>query len=204
MADEHWTRQAALYRNEFQQSLGQLIGIITGLIADHTLNDAEIRFLDEWLSIHDAVVYDWPGDIISARVKAVLADGIVTEDERTYLLTTLQDVVGCKPETIATASHVTELAFDDVQAITFQGLGFCLTGNFVYAPREVCENACAMRGAIVKSAVTKRVHYVVVGSLGSCEWKHGSFGTKIAKAIDLRQQGAGIRIVREDVWAAAL
>jgi hypothetical protein len=44
----------------------------------------------------------------------------------------------------------------------------------------------------------------VVGSLGSQEWKHGSFGTKIDRAMELKQQGAPIAVVKEDHWAAAL
>lgn len=199
-----WARQAIMYQAEFRQSLGQLIALVNGLVADRVLSDAEIQFLGGWTKAHDAVVYDWPGNIIKERVSAVLADGIVTEDERAYLLETLDDLVGCKPETMQAAAHVTELAFDDVPRLVFPGRGFCLTGNFVYAPREVCENACALRGGVVKSSVSKKVHYVVVGSLGSVEWRFGSFGTKIKKAVELRNEGVPILIVREGAWAAAL
>ena len=102
------------------------------------------------------------------------------------------------------ATHVTELAFDDIDHIVFEGRKFCLTGNFVYAPRPACEQQVIARGGEVTSGVSKKVHYVVVGSLGSQEWKHGSFGTKIEKAMQLKQAGAAIVVVKEDVWAAAL
>jgi hypothetical protein len=32
--DNHWVRQAVYYRNEFAQSAGQLVGMVTGLVAD--------------------------------------------------------------------------------------------------------------------------------------------------------------------------
>jgi NAD-dependent DNA ligase len=181
-----------------------LIGIITGLVADGVLTDDEIHFLHRWMLAHDAVLFDWPGNIIKAKVDAVLADGNIAEVDRAHLLGVLNDVVGCKPDTVAAASHVNELAFDEVQEVTFAGRGFCLTGDFVYAPREVCENACAMRGGIVKASPSKKTHYVVVGSLGSPAWKFGSFGTKIKKAVELKQAGTAILIVREDMWSAAL
>jgi NAD-dependent DNA ligase len=192
------------YVNETKQSLGALIGIASGLLADRTLSDAEIRFLHDWLDAHDEARFGWPGDIIHQRVEAVLADGVITEGERAYLVDTLQQLVGGSPETVTQATHVTELAFDDIGPIVFEGCTFCLTGNFVYAPRNVCEAEVTKRGGIVKAGVSKKVRYVVVGSLGSPEWKHGSFGTKIEKAMDLRRQGTPIAVVKEAHWASAL
>ena len=199
-----FARQAIFYRNELKQSLGALIGIATGLLADRTLNDSEIQYLHDWVTAHDEVAFAWPGDIIHRRVKAVLADGVITEVERAYLVDTLQQLVGGSSDTVTQAAHVTELAFDDVNPVVFEGCTFCLTGDFVYAPRDVCEAEVMKRGGIVKNGVSKKVRYVVVGSLGSQEWKHGSFGTKIEKAIELKRQGALITVVKEDRWVSAL
>ena len=204
MATNHWLRQSIYYRNEFKQSAGQLIGLVTGLIADRVLNDAEISFLHEWMTVHDEVAHEWPGDILHARIKAVIEDGVITEEERSHLLATLDDLVGANPETLTSATHVTALAFDDVESVLFEGRCFCLTGNFVYAPRPVCEQHVVQRGGLVSTGVSKKVQYVVVGSLGSQEWKHGSYGTKVEKAMHLKHSGAPILVVKEDVWAAAL
>lgn len=82
---------------------------------------------------------------------------------------------------------------------------FCLTGDFVYAPRRVCAEATAARGGVVKGEVSRQIDYLVVGSLGSPEWKHGSYGTKIEKAMRLKGgPGGAPAIIREDLWAAAL
>jgi len=199
-----FARQAIFYENELKQSLGVLTGIATGLLADRTLNDSEIQYLYDWVTAHDEVAFAWPGDILHQRVKAVLADGIITEAERAYLVETLQQLIGDSPDTVSQAAHVTELAFDEAGPVVFDGCTFCLTGNFVYAPREACEAEVTKRGGIVKSGVSKKVRYVVVGSLGSPEWKHGSFGTKIEKAIELKRQGAPIVVVKEDRWVVAL
>jgi len=200
----HFARQAVSYQNELKRSLGALVGIATGLLADRSLNDSEIRFLNDWVSAHDEVAFAWPGDIVHQRVKAVLADGVITEAERAYLVETLQQLLGEASDTMTQATHVTELGFDDVCPIVFEGCAFCLTGNFVYAPRDVCEAEVTKRGGIVKSGVSKKVRFIVVGSLGSPEWKHGSFGTKIEKAMQLKQEGAPISVVKEDQWVAAL
>lgn len=199
-----FARQSAAYVNEMKSSLGTLLGIVTGLLADRRLVDIEIRFLNDWLGAHDAIAASWPGDVIHSRIKAVLADGIITESERDYLVKTLQQLIGGALEELSTSTHVTQLAFDDVPRVEFPGSVFSLTGEFVYAPREICAAAIEKRGGIVIQYVTKKLRYLVVGGLGSPEWKHGSFGTKIEQAVRYKHDGLGILIVHEDRWAASL
>lgn len=40
--------------------------------------------------------------------------------------------------------------------------------------------------------------------MGSPEWKHGSFGTKIERAMQLKQEGAPLFILHEEDWARAV
>lgn len=200
----YFARQAAGYANEFKQSLGALVGIATGLLADRQLIDSEVRFLSEWLDSHDEISHSWPGDVVHARIKAVLADGVITEAERVHLVDTLRELVGGALEDLAASTRVTELAFDDVERVLFPGSVFCLTGNFVYAPREVCTAETEKRGGLVKNSVTKKLQYLVVGGLGSPEWKHGSFGTKIEQAMRYKRGGLPIAVVHEDRWASSL
>jgi NAD-dependent DNA ligase len=77
---------------------------------------------------------------------------------------------------------VSELPIDRVEGIEIREKLFCFTGDFVFGPRKLCEQAIEVRGGSI-SGVSKKLHYLVVGGLGSAEWKHGSFGTKIEKAI---------------------
>ncbi len=48
------------------------------------------------------------------------------------------------------------------------------------------------------SNVTKSLDYLVVGGMGSAEWKHGSYGLKIEKAVTYREAGVPLRIVHEE------
>ena len=89
-------------------------------------------------------------------------------------------------------------------ALEYPGFRFCLTGDFVYGLRDLCAAEIEKRGGIVGNSITKTLSYLVVGSLGSPEWKHGSFGTKIDKAIKYKRDGCSIFIVREECWASSL
>lgn len=202
--DNYFARQGAAYINELNRSLGALIGIAQGVLSDGVLNNDEIRFLNDWLRNNDAISTTWPGDVIYTRIKSVLADGSITEEERVHLIDILQKLIGGGLDELASNTHVTELAFDENVDIKYSGSIFCLTGEFVFAPRNICVKTIEERGGIVKKSVTKKLSYLVVGGLGSTEWKHGSFGTKIDKAIKYKREGISIHIIHEDVWAANL
>ncbi|MGE0358104.1 MAG: BRCT domain-containing protein [Burkholderiales bacterium] len=198
-----FARQGAAYANDMKRSFGALVGIAQGLLCDRHLSDQEIAFLDDWLLSNDAIATAWPGDVVHARIKSVLADGVVTEAERTHLIDTLTQLIGGSLDKLAESTHVTGLAFDDVSRVAFGGARFCLTGEFVYAPRDVCAVAIESRGGVV-GGVTKKLNYLVVGGLGSSEWKHGSFGTKIEKVMQYKREGVPILVVHEDTWASSL
>ena len=199
-----FARQGAAYINEMNRSLAALLGIATGILADRQIADAEIRFLNDWLDSNSAIATSWPGDVIHSRVREILSDGMITAAEREHLMETLQQLIGGSLEELATTTHVTKLAFDEVQHVRFQGEHFCLTGEFVFAPRDICAREIETRGGLVKGSVSKKLGYLVIGGLGSPEWKHGSFGTKIERAMQLKREGAAIRIVHEDQWARSL
>jgi len=199
-----WARRGVAYVNEMNQSLGALLGIATGHLSDSHLSDSEIAFLHNWLEQHTAIATTWPGDVICSKVRAILADGHVSEEERAHLTDTLQKLVGGHLEELAASTHVTQLAFDDVTSIIIPGKTYCLTGDFAFAPRSLCEKEITSRGGTVKSGVSKKVDYLVVGGLGSAEWKHGSFGTKLEKAMAYKREGVPILVVHEELWTRAL
>ena len=196
-----FARRGAAYRNELNRSFGALVGIATGMLGDRHLSDAEIDFLSKWLQANEAIAAVWPGDVIYERVRGALADGRISEPERKHLVDTLQSLIGGTLDDLAESTHATSLALDDVSVVMFAERVFCLTGDFAFAPRDICAVEIEKRGGTVKPGISKKVHYLVVGGLGSPEWKHGSFGTKIEKAMELKRNGAPILLVHEDVWA---
>lgn len=195
---------AISFSNQVRQSCGALIGIVQGMLADNELNDREIAFLHQWLSNNDAIAAVWPGSVIAAQVAEILADSHVSETERQHLVDVLQQLVGGTLTELAESSHVSTLPMDKVEVITITDKRFCLTGDFVFGPREICEAAITTRGGEVQAGITKKLNYLVIGGLGSREWKHGSFGTKVEKAMQYKQDGLPIVVVHEDVWASSL
>jgi len=199
-----FSRRGAAYVNELNQSMGALLGIAQGLLADKELRDSEIAFLDQWLNAHGALCDAWPGDVVHARVIEALANGYVTDEERSHLISTLQQLVGGTLEQLANSTHVTQLLPYETPSIAYDGTFFCLTGDFACGPRGSCEARITALGGEIRSSVSKKLNYLVVGGLGSPEWKHGSFGTKVEKAMELKREGTPIFLVREEHWLTSL
>jgi NAD-dependent DNA ligase len=187
-----------------RQSLGELLGIARGLLADRELSDEEIRFLNEWLEERYSIASSFPGNVIHERVRGVLEDGVITEEERSHLVSTLDLLIEDRLEDLAEQVDLTELWFDEVGLIEFNNKRFCLTGNFVYGPQEVCKTAIERRGGVVMPSVSGEENFLVVGALGVDEWRDGGLGTKIEAAMRLRAQGNPVKIIPEDCWVAQL
>lgn len=189
---------------QLKQSLGELLGIARGLLADDELSDAEIMFLDSWLDERFEITSSFPGNVIHSRLKDVLEDDVITEEERSHLVSTLTMLIEDRLDDLAEQVDLTELWFDEVGLIDFHNTRFCLTGNFVYGPMKVCRTAIEKRGGIVSPSVGDNSNFLVVGALGLDEWRSGGLGAEIEAAMKLRAMGESVKIIPEDSWVTQL
>ena len=82
----------------------------------------------------------------------------------------------------------TDMSFcDPVNEINFSGCRFCFTGKFTYAMRKELQEAVSKLGGENADAVTRDLHYLVVGAAASAGWAFGKYGTKIESAIHLKK-----------------
>lgn len=188
--------------------LHRLGGMAHGLTADGRLNDSEVLALSTWLESNAHMTNTWPFSRIIQRVRSVLEDGHISESERHELLVILKDLNGSALEEHGTVGGMSTKLYgldmpDDVELI-FPDRAFVLTGKFAYGPRDRCSKEIIDRGGLVGSAITKKVDYLVVGSLSSRDWINESYGLKIRKAVELREQGHSIVVLDEEVWACAI
>jgi len=187
-----------------KQSLGELLGLARGLLADQELTDSEIRFLHQWLEDRHSMTSSFPGNVIYNRIKEVLADGVITEDERDHLLETLNMLVEGRLEELSEQVDLSELWFDEVGLIDFHNTRFCLTGNFVYGPKDICKSAIEERGGIVSASVDNEPEFLVVGGMGVDAWRTGGLGAEIEEALRLKSRGIPVKIIPEDTWISHL
>lgn len=199
----HIGRIMASEANHLRKSCESLLGICTGIIADNDLNEREVRFLAQWLADNADISTVWPGDVVSKRIREVLADNIVTSDELEYLKQTIAELIGGTiHETGAIGGLSTQLPLNDDRAdpVVFRDTAFCFTGNFLFGTRAACERAVMQRGAMAFDGVRKNLEYLVIGTLASADWANSSHGRKIEKAVDYQNKGSPILIISEQHW----
>jgi NAD-dependent DNA ligase len=188
------------------RAIDELVGLCKGVIADGVVTTEEAQFLAQWMDVNREAADHWLANILYQRISAMLADGALDPDEQRELLALLREVTssGASPGTYI-ANLSTSLPLTTPPPVMhFENRLFCLTGKFVYGPREQCESAILAKGGKVQPTPTYHTHYLVVGLLGSSDWIHSTHGRKIEFAIELREHGRPIVIISERHWARFL
>lgn len=195
----------AIEHMKLTKAAQMLLGICAGITADGHINDHEVRFLDTWLRENEDVAKCWPGDVIAKRIAGILADGVITAEERADLLETLQGISGNRFfDTGAASADGPCLPLDDDPSIFFRDMSYCFTGKFIFGTRAACERAVMRLGSMPVDTITKGLDYLVVGSMVNPEWVNTTYGRKIEKAMRYRQENGVPCIVSEKQWTIAL
>ncbi|KAF1723120.1 NAD-dependent DNA ligase [Pseudoxanthomonas wuyuanensis] len=167
----------------------------------------EAEFLKDWMERNASFVSEYPFSSIYRVLSEILKDGVIDAEESADLHDTLARFVGGEAfdAHAQTASKSTTLPIDDPEpVISFSGGIFVVTGTFGYGPRKKVVEEIELRGGILISAPAKKSNYLVIGELGSRDWLTSNAGTKIMKAIELRDSGVPLAIVSEAHWTRSL
>ena len=185
------------------RQVDELVGLARGIAADGSVNRAEVEFLQKWLAANLAISDQPLIRRLYTRVNEVLADGIADADECRDLLDTLNSFASRDFELGEVLKSSSLPLCDPAPSLRFTGRRYCFTGTFNFGQRKACEAAVVERGGDAGS-LTQRTNVLVVGMYATESWKHSAFGTKIIKAVDMRESGVPICIVSETHWAGHL
>lgn len=199
------------YQRRLRRSIDELVGLCRGVVADGDVNRAEVDFLQRWLVSNRDFVHEYPFRDLYALIENALVDGVIDSEEERDILAAVHGLAGnvVTPSEspamgVATSTSSRLPLCDPAPDVEFSGRGFVVTGLFEYGPRSRVFGAISERGGVPKKSVSRQVHYVVVGNLGSRDWLHSSYGTKIQQAVDLRAGGFPLHIIDEAHWRARL
>lgn len=184
------------------RAIDELVGLCRGVTFDALVTENEAKALLDWLECNREHAMRWPADLIYLRLREMLADGVLDEEEQAELLDLLKDVTGGSvPIGERVASYSSLLPLDHpMPAIRFDRRSFCMTGKFVFGSRKQCHAAVEELGGLVDSSPTGGTSYLVVGAIGSRDWIHSTHGRKIEAAVALRAKHKRLAIVSEEHW----
>jgi NAD-dependent DNA ligase len=183
------------------RNIDELLGLCKGIIADGVVSIEEARSLAHWMEANRETANQWPASVLYTRIHAMLADGILDPAEQTELFDLLGKMTsgGVPPGQYVNLSTSLPLT-TPAPTVYFENRFFCMTGKFIYGPRQQCESAILARGGKVQERPTTDTHYLVIGVLGSSDWIHSTHGRKIEHAVEMRERGHRIAIISEDQW----
>ncbi|HCB1553112.1 TPA: BRCT domain-containing protein [Enterobacter asburiae] len=188
-----------------ESDLHLLNGLCKGLISDKTLSEEEVRYLDWWLTQNGTLKSNYPGKELYTLVKEILKDGVITTEESQTLHKALVDFTGCDLESGVVDGLSTKLPVDSDADIDLEGKVFCLTGVFMAGKRSHVEDILKRSNGLISNTVTKKIDYLVIGTLSSRDWRFSSHGRKIEKAISYRDnEGVCLKVISEEMLFDAL
>ena len=135
----------------------------------------------------------------------MLSDGVLDSEESAELLDMLHQFAGLPIGSDQIVTTPCSLPLDNpAPALNWIDRVFLFTGVMAYGPRKECESLIVERGGLIGGSVSKKINYLVVGSIGNDQWLHSTYGTKIKKAVELRESGVPIAIISEEHWQRVL
>lgn len=199
------------YYDDMTSSIQFLNGMVHGMMADGELDDKEIATLKFWLDANDYLQGTYPFDELTAMVHTILADNIITNDEKNALLAFMSNLVEFKDSYNLIESDFTELrqkySVSGVCAycpeVEIAGKLFCFTGESYRSTRAEIRAEVERLGGVFRPSVSRKTDFLVVGNAGNPCWAYSCYGRKIEEAMNLRKEGAKVQIINEtDFWDA--
>lgn len=192
----HYVRQEALDR-----AVSEFIGICRGVLADGAICHQEAAFLRDWLARRPDLSGKFPFTRFAELLASFDPATDLPSDLESALLDASVQLVGGEQYHRGATSLPSSLPLCDPQPeISFDNTTFCMTGKFECGSRAEVEAVIEALGCACAKGPSRKVHYLVVGSVGSGDWAHSSFGRKIQRALELRAEGHSIAIISEEHW----
>ncbi len=185
------------------RQVNELLGLAHGIIADGVVTQQEAEYLQKWLVANAGVSNNPVVANLLQRVNQMLSDRILDAEESRELLETLTKFSGGDFE-LGEVLKSSSLPLDEPPPeILFDQTRFCFTGTFAFGSRRECEDAVEKRGASAGS-LTLKTDYLVIGTYATESWIHSSYGRKIERAAEMKEEGVPISIIGEAHWVEHL
>jgi len=181
--------------------INQLIGLLCGIAADDVLMDIEIQSIIDWVESNENTITEWPINILLQRLKEIVVDGSVSNEDRESFLEMIKKITGTHfSDTGSAAASTTECFEDNIDSINYDGSSFCFTGVFMTGTRAVVQDIAKQKGAKTTKDVSKNTNYLVIGTTANTDWRFASYGRKIERALQLKTDNHPITIITEKTW----
>lgn len=169
-------------RSGRSKSHNELIKHAMDVLEDGHVSLEEAIGLRWWLEKEDNLAEEAVVSRLLELLSSVLEDNAIDEDEESRLMSLLRQIVN---------------PVDDSPMESIEGKVFCLTGDFEFGSKEDVASHLESLGGISSESVTRKCDYVIMGARRSAAYAHGSYGSKVRKAMEWQSKGLAMQVVTE-------
>jgi len=172
------------------KAIQELKKILQDVVSDNVLTEDEVYRLKEWLINNEEYHRSFPFDQIRSTIENALEDNVLEDTELQEMLKIFKHIN--KP---LFYGGITKMSKSKLL-----GKSVCIDGDFLNGSYDEIKNCLENNGFVVKSGVSSKVDFLIVGELGSNDWAFDNYGNKILKAMELQFKGKDIKIVKEKTF----
>lgn len=191
-----------------KDAVNELYGFCAGIACDNHITPSEVETLLTKIAATPGLTDDARVRSLEFAARRSIEDGRITEEESEDICSWIARLVGdsCTDTGLATFGNVgvVDGSLRDHTQVQFADRMFVLTGKFSIGPRKVVAGLVKDRGGNWKDVVCTKTDYLVVAVAGSRDWVHSHEGTKILRALEIREKGGRLHVVEEPTFSAAL
>lgn len=183
-------------------------GFCAGIACDNSITPKEVEKLLSRLDSSVILREDSRVSSLGYAATKSIQDGRITPEESEDICGWITRLVGDSATDTGLPTFgnvgVIDGALEDPSQFIIPSHMFVLTGKFAIGPRKVLAGMISERGGEWKNTVCSQTDYLVVAAEASRDWKHSHEGTKIIRAMELREKGGRPDLVQEPMLAQAL
>jgi hypothetical protein len=179
-------------------TINEFLGFLVGIAVDHQLQPQEIEKLKAWFGnpiVRDELVF-------APLITSLLECEKTSTPDYSTLLEVIIQTSGVQFTNTGSAMLDSVNAFEPPKSIEYLGKHICFTGKSELGTRKQWMAFIESQGAVFHTNVTQDVDYLIVGTHGSKDWSHVTYGRKIQTAIQRQKQGQKIQVLTEKQWLA--
>nr|WP_295468194.1 hypothetical protein [Mesorhizobium sp.] len=188
--------------------VNEFYGFCAGIACDNSITPAEVERLLGRLDSSSVLQGDGRVASLGRAARKSIEDGRITAEESEDICQWITKLVGDSATDTGLPTFgnvgVIDGALEDASLFSIPERMFVLTGKFAIGPRKVLAGMISERGGAWKNTVCRETDYLVIAAEASRDWKHSHEGTKIIRAMELRQKGGRPDLVHEPMLASAL
>ncbi|WP_299905358.1 hypothetical protein [uncultured Paracoccus sp.] len=184
-----------------KSSVNRFLGYCAGIACDGVLTIAEVEgILRRAAQLGESVARPGIREVFNTARDALI-DGFISDQESGEIAKAICRLVGENYYDTGLTQISSSAVIDEHIIASFpddiEGMVFVMTEGFDSNPRSLFEERLQIAGMSLAKSVTSKTDYLVVGGRPSRDWLETNRGTKLIKAMELRDKTDRPRLVSE-------